>query len=396
MNKEKLKSWWNALSIDWKKTLYSNWKRASYSKDIALFTMLEDLYAFDGMPTEEVVNNLNDATILEISKIKQLHISESDEVAKINNLKPLSYLRQLEILRIIEVFEDLSPLYNLKLKLFSFFSGEMPYSAINIDKELIKGEPYDSALSSLKLNIPNCNIQAQREDYFAYYYGDWGELFDGGGYSKDTNFKGILKKLTTINKEIGDAFQTKVRHYVLQEHTLIVVRNYYDYFFNSFDIIDTYLFMIFLFLHDIGKPKAFINGDMSKQHIESINIIESIWDKLPFNQNELKIVVKLLERDTLGDFFQGRISSKKSSSNIVELSKECDLSPQVFFKLLMIYYQCDVAAYTADAGGLKFLEHLFEYKNGKKVFDEEEGLIRFSPKYWKMYLELKKEIELCQ
>lgn len=396
VNKEKLKSWWNALSIDWKKILYANWERASNSKDIALFTMLEDFYAFEGMPTEEDVNNLVYADILKISEIKQLHISESYEVAKVNNLIPLSFLKQLEILRIIEVFEDLSPLYDLQLKLFTFFSGEMPYSAMNMDKEMIKGELYENALSSLKLHIPNCNIQAQREDYFAYYYGDWGELFDGGGYSKETNFNGILEKLSTINKEIENAFQTKVRHYILREHILIVVRNYYDYFFNFFDATDSYLFMIFLFLHDIGKPKAFINGDMSKQHIESINIIESIWDKLPFNQNELKIVVKLLERDTLGDFFQGRISSKKSSSNIVELSKECDLSPQVFFKLLMIYYQCDVAAYTADAGGLKFLEHLFEYKNGEKVFDEEESLIRFSPKYWKMYLELKKEIELCQ
>ena len=59
----------------------------------------------------------------------------------------------------------------------------------------------------------------------------------------------------------------------------------------------------------------------------------------------------------------------------------------------MIYYQCDIASYTADAGGIKFLEHLFDYQNGEKVFDEEEGLIKMSPKYWEMYRQLKSEIE---
>ena len=58
----------------------------------------------------------------------------------------------------------------------------------------------------------------------------------------------------------------------------------------------------------------------------------------------------------------------------------------------MIYYQCDVSSYTADAGGIKFLEHLFDYENGKKIFDPEEELIKMSPKYWEMYKQLKKEI----
>ena len=59
----------------------------------------------------------------------------------------------------------------------------------------------------------------------------------------------------------------------------------------------------------------------------------------------------------------------------------------------MIYYQCDIAAYTADEGGIKFLENLFEYKNGKKVFDEEQALLKMSSKFWEMYKQLKNEIE---
>ena len=47
---------------------------------------------------------------------------------------------------------------------------------------------------------------------------------------------------------------------------------------------------------------------------------------------------------------------------------------------LMIYYQCDIASYTEDAGGIKFLEHLFTYQNGAKVFG-------FDPFYSKTEIE---------
>ncbi len=78
---------------------------------------------------------------------------------------------------------------------------------------------------------------------------------------------------------------------------------------------------------------------------------------------------------------------------ILSLAKSSGLDTKSFFKIYMIYYQCDVASNTADAGGIKFLENLFEYKNGQKVFDEEEGLLKMSPKYWEMYKQLKNEIE---
>ena len=55
----------------------------------------------------------------------------------------------------------------------------------------------------------------------------------------------------------------------------------------------------------------------------------------------------------------------------------------------MILYQCDVASYTKDAGGLKYLEHLFEYKDGEKVFNEEDGLISMSPEFKERYDTLK-------
>jgi hypothetical protein len=384
--------WWGILSINWKKVLYANYLKTRTWKDIALFTMLEDVHSFYEMPSDEEIKKIHKEDILEIINLKQLHLGECCEVGQIYDLKPIEKLEKLEVLRLIEMFEDLSPLYNLNLKLFTFFPGEMPNSAQNVGRNMISEEKKENAISRLKSKIPNCNIQARREDYYTHYYESWGELFDGGGYSKESNFKGIIDKLSSLNDEIKIAFKTKVRHYVLADHTILVVRNYYKYFFGNKCIIDNYLFMMILFLHDIGKPVAFKNGELSAKHNESIRIIKSIWDELPFKMEELIIVEKMLSGDPIGNYFQGKNTLKNTASEITELSNECNMSKKDFFQLFMIYYQCDSAAYTADAGGYKFLEHLYCYESGQKVFDEEAGLLRFSDKYAEMYNRLKNEI----
>ena len=118
-----------------------------------------------------------------------------------------------------------------------------------------------------------------------------------------------------------------------------------------------------------------------------------ISSNLPFNSGTISTYISLLENDCLGEYFQNKLSLRSTKSQISELASNCCLNTNDFLRLFMIYYQCDIASYTADAGGIKFLEHLFDYQNGEKVFDEEEGLIKMSPKYWAMYRQLKSEIE---
>jgi hypothetical protein len=213
---------------------------------------------------------------------------------------------------------------------------------------------------------------------------------------KPNQFPQSIKSLVTELPEYKPIYETKVRHYKLVDHTNLVLNQFDKYFINSFDEIYCNLFKFFLIIHDIGKPKAFKKGDKNKQYVYSVEIVMTIWEKLSYSQEDLSIVLVLLEGDPIGEYFQNKLSSNSIVNLILSRSNKLDLEPSKLFRFFIIYYQCDIAAYTADVGGLKFLEHLFEYKNGEKVFNEEEGLIRFSPEYWKMYLELKKEIELCQ
>lgn len=52
---------------------------------------------------------------------------------------------------------------------------------------------------------------------------DWESLFDKE-YSKDILFEGIFLKLSSLNNEVNKSYNTKVRHYYLKEHTLLVVK----------------------------------------------------------------------------------------------------------------------------------------------------------------------------
>jgi hypothetical protein len=58
----------------------------------------------------------------------------------------------------------------------------------------------------------------------------------------------------------------------------------------------------------------------------------------------------------------------------------------------MLYYQCDIAAYTKDAGGLPFLEQLFHYNNGKKVISNDNGFLQFSSSLNEKLIDLTTEI----
>lgn len=100
------------------------------------------------------------------------------------------------------------------------------------------------------------------------------------------------------------------------------------------------------------------------------------------------IIESLLERDCLGEYFRHKITLKECCDKISILAKKCNLNVFEFFQLFMIYYQCDIAPYTKDVRGFRFLEHLFEYEDGKKIFDKNEKLLKFSVKYQKMYFML--------
>ncbi|WP_430972031.1 macro domain-containing protein [Sunxiuqinia rutila] len=184
---------------------------------------------------------------------------------------------------------------------------------------------------------------------------------------------------------LAELFKARVRHYTIEQHTLNVLNQFEKYFSRNFCEIEVEVFQLFLLLHDIGKPIAYKNDNRSNQYEETINIISEYRQDLNISNEGFLLFKALLSTDSLGMYMQGKKSLNEAYKNIVKQSEVSGLSQKSFFYLLSVYYQCDVASYTEDAGGLKFLEHLFAYQGGNKLYDKESKLLRFSDNYQQRY-----------
>lgn len=162
-------------------------------------------------------------------------------------------------------------------------------------------------------------------------------------------------------------YNARVRHYVIKQHILNVYNQFEKYFSKSFDKKEIEWFVLFLLLHDIGKSIAYKKGNINNQITETIILLEQYSAELDLSKENSTTFNALLRASSLGKYMESKISLNDTYNNIVEQSKVAEIPIEKFFYFLSVYYQCDVASYTGDAGGITYLEHLFEYKNGEKI-----------------------------
>lgn len=191
---------------------------------------------------------------------------------------------------------------------------------------------------------------------------------------------------------LKDLYYSQVRHYTIQAHTINVLNQFEEYFAHRFSEIEIEVYRLFLLLHDIGKPIAHKKGNRNNQNKETITIISENKQKLNISDNDFVMFKALLGKDFLGLYMQDKTSLDDTYFNIKEQSNLSKFDLHSFFYLLSVYYQCDVASYTKDAGGLKYLEYLFDYQHGLKIYDENLKLLKFSSSYQSKYIALLNKI----
>lgn len=211
--------------------------------------------------------------------------------------------------------------------------------------------------------------------------------------NSDLQPREILDYIKSVGTDLANTYAQKVRHYVLEQHTLLVMAEFEKHFANVSLPISRNLFRFMLALHDIGKPKAMGLGDKNNQYQYTVEIINNLRKSLPFTSLEIDTMIALVSDDPIGLYLQGNISLETAKSKIIKLANQANLPTLAFFRTLSIYYQSDTGSYTKDAGGLYFLEHLFAYNNGAKVFDSDKQLLKFSPLIELKFNELQKSVE---
>ena len=211
-----------------------------------------------------------------------------------------------------------------------------------------------------------------------------GISFDDDEFSPEE----LITSLELALPKLEDLYNTRVRHYVVKQHTLLVCQQFEKYAFEfNYKIMNVDLMRLILAMHDVGKAI-----DRSTQHEHTLDLIREFWKNSPFTDYELKMAEAILKDDHLGKYFQGKYDITALKEEIETDAELLQIDSSSLLRLKMILYQCDIASYTKDAGGLKYLEKMFVYNDGEKSFDDEEGLLEMSPEYWNRYIELKTAI----
>lgn len=187
-------------------------------------------------------------------------------------------------------------------------------------------------------------------------------------------------------------YNARVRHYVIKQHIQNVFNQFEKYFSQSFDKKEIEWFRLFLLLHDIGKSIAYKNGNINNQTIETVKLLEQYESELELSKKELSIFTALLKASSIGKYMESKISLNDSYNDILEQSKIAGMPLDEFFYFLIVYYQCDVASYTGDAGGIPYLEHLFEYQKGEKIYCKKKKLLELSEVYNHRYNKISNKI----
>ena len=214
------------------------------------------------------------------------------------------------------------------------------------------------------------------------------ENFLGISLDDDYSPEEMITALELIMPKLEELYNTRVRHYVVKKHTLLVCEQFEKFAFdfdNKYMNID--LMRLVLAVHDIGKAI-----DRSTQHEHTLSLVHELRENTPFTEYELNLVEVLLKDYHIGSYFQNKYDLSELKEEIVVAATELKMSPSTLLQYKMILYQCDIASYTKDAGGLKYLEHMFVYEDGEKEFDENNGIIAMSEEYADRYVNLKRSI----
>lgn len=182
-----------------------------------------------------------------------------------------------------------------------------------------------------------------------------------------------------------ELYNARVRHYIIEAHTINVYNQFEKYFSKYFLSNKLEEFRLFLLLHDIGKSLAYKQGDRDNQYDLTINELQKYQVELDISEEDLTLFIALLHAGSIGKYMENKVSLNEIFDTIITQSKKTKLPIEEFFYFLSVYYQCDIASYTRDAGGIAYLEHLFEYYNGFKVYSEKSKLLLFSNLYAQKY-----------
>lgn len=198
-----------------------------------------------------------------------------------------------------------------------------------------------------------------------------------------------------MHPELNDHFNKSIGgpdKLTLQEHTIAVMSNYQKCFNHQQAFFpEEKIFLLFLALHDIGKPKAIALGNRHEQHHHTLEIIDAITSTLPVDATQIEKIKILINEDPIGKYLNPAVSQSLDVTvrEIIAINEKFGMSFVDFYLSYIIYYQCDAAGY----GSL--VETLFKTaESGELLKHPEKNRLLFNDPYETKFLMLEEQLDL--
>ncbi len=223
---------------------------------------------------------------------------------------------------------------------------------------------------SFQSNLPQSEKLERGKPKLEFTNNDLREIFEDEKFSPE-------KLILLLKKQYPDTYKQGVgvwEGYTLEEHTLMVMRQFEKYFSDK-DLpsdIDKNMFRLILALHDIGKPEAISKGGKHLQYEYTQRDIKLLFEVLGVGERYRDLALALTSGDPIGKYLTNRTDTIQTRAVIEKMANITKIPIDEFFELLCIYYKLDAGSYTENAGGLRSLDNLFD-------FDEINHNLNFAP-----------------
>ena len=256
------------------------------------------------------------------------------------------------------------------------------------DLDLIKFSFYYYYNGQQWLIHTNTSNSKFKTEYIQEFITEWLET--------ETGIPENIINVLCIHPELKHWFSQKIGgpdRLNLLQHTSAVIKNYVKCFDGQQQLFENEkYFLLFLALHDIGKPMAILNGNKEEQHKFSIKIIGQIKDVLDLDNGVIERIVHLLDGDPIGKYLN-QIDSQTKEEAIEQINKmamSMGLTINELWPTLLIYYQCDAAGYDSLQKSI-----YINNAEGEIVFDSTLKRLSFIESIETKFKELENEILAC-
>jgi hypothetical protein len=180
--------------------------------------------------------------------------------------------------------------------------------------------------------------------------------------------------------------------YILDEHTLSVMRQFERYLAKDQSPERRRLFRAMLAFHDIGKPESVRAGDKNRQHEFTTPMLRYYLDKLGFSKKDVALAEAIVDADPIGPLIRikpayetgsgaAAIPKEAFDHAVAEIetgAKRAGVTPREYLDQVMKFYLADAGSYTVDAGMKKALDGLFDFDRAEGAAT---GAMRLKPEH---------------